>query len=192
VKVALLFGMRKIQFICLMCSLAWVFTTVLADQTNPRLKDLFTQLKEVSSPNELVLIESKIWALWIETSDQTAGALLQTGINAMRSGDLLGALEAFDQVVAIAPDFAEGWNKRATAHYILGNYQQSLDDIAATLNLEPRHFGALSGRGLVYLDLSDLERALVAFEEALAVSPHMVGPSINAEIIRVILKGQEI
>lgn len=119
----------------------------------------FTQLKEVSTPNELVLIESKIWILWTEISDQAAGSLLQSGIDAIRSSDLRGALNAFDQVAAIAPDFAEGWNKRARAHYILGNYQQSLNVIAVTLKLEPRHFGALSGRGLVYLDLSDLERA---------------------------------
>lgn len=119
-------GMRNFQFINLMCSFVWVFTPVLADQNNPRLDVLFTQLKGISTPNELALIESKIWVLGTETSDQAAGALLQTGIDAMRSSDLGGALEAFDQVVAIAPDFAEGRTKRATAHYILGNYEQSL------------------------------------------------------------------
>jgi hypothetical protein len=84
--------MRTFQLISLMCSLACVFTPVLADQTNPRLEELFTQLKEVSTPNELALIESKIWAFGIETSDQTTGALLQTGIDAMRSGDLRGGI----------------------------------------------------------------------------------------------------
>ncbi len=88
----------------------------------------------------------------------------------MRGGDHLAALKAFDRVVMIAPYFAEGWNKRATVHYLAGNLDQSLDDIAITLSLE---------------------RALVAFEAALAVYPHMVGPRINAEAIRQIL-GQEI
>ena len=117
---------------------------------------------------------------------------MRTGIDAMRRGDHRAALKAFDRVVAIAPDFAEAWNKRATVHYLVGNLDQSLDDIATTLNLEPRHFGALSGRGLVYVKLNDLERALVSFEAALAVSPQMVGPRVNAEAIRQLLKRREI
>ncbi len=184
--------MRTLRVICLICGLAGFFAPALADQTDPRLGDLFARLKEVSAPVEAAPIESQIWAIWLETSDQTAGSLLQTGIDAMRRGDHRAALEAFDRLVAIAPDFAEGWNKRATVHYLVGNLDQSLDDIATTLNLEPRHFGALSGRGLVYIKLNDLERALVSFEAALAVSPQMVGPRINAEAIRQFLKDREI
>ena len=74
----------------------------------------------------------------------------------------------------------------------MGNLDQSLDDMATTLKLEPRHFGALSGRGLVCFNLDDLERALVSFEAALAVSPHMVGPRSNTEAIRQFLRGSEI
>ena len=175
-----------------MCGLAGLFAPALADQTDPRLSDLFANLREVSEPAEAASIESQIWAIWLETSDLTAGSLIQTGIDAMRRGEHRAALKTFDRVVAIAPDFAEGWNKRATVHYLVGNLDQSLKDIATTLNLEPRHFGALSGRGLVYVKLNDLERALVSFEAALAVSPQMVGPRINAEAIRQILKGREI
>jgi len=185
-------NMRTLRVVCLMFGLAGLFAPALADQTDPRLSDLFAHLKEVSKPAEAAPIELQIWAIWLETSDQTAGSLLQAGIDAMRRGDHRAALKAFDQVVAIAPDFAEAWNKRATAHYLVGNLDQSLDDIATTLNLEPRHFGALSGRGLVYVKLNDLERALVSFEAALTVSPQMVGPRINAEAIRQILKGREI
>ena len=193
--------MRTFRVICLICGLAGFFAPALADQTDSRLNELFAQLREVSAPVEAAPIESQIWAIWLETSDQTAGSLLQTGIDAMRRGDHRAALKAFDRVVTIAPDFAEGWNKRATVHYLVGNLDQSLDDIATTqslddiattLKLEPRHFGALSGRGLVYVNLEDLERALVSFEAALAVSPHMVGPRSNAEAIRQFLRGREI
>ena len=152
---------------------------------------MFAKLKEVSSPVEAAPIEAQIWALWLETSDQVAASLLQTGLNAMRVEDHQAALQAFDLLVTLAPDFAEGWNKRATVHYLLGNFERSLDDIASTISLEPRHFGALSGRGLVYINLNDLGRALVSFEAALAVYPHMVGPRVNAEAIRQIL-GREI
>jgi len=183
--------MRTLQVICLIFGIAGFFAPALADQNDPRLGKLFAQLGEVSAPVEAAPIEAQIWAIWHETSDKAAASFLQTGIDAMRRGDRPTALEAFDQVVTIAPDFAEGWNRRATVHYLVGNFEQSLDDIATTLDLEPRHFGALSGRGLVYLDLDDLERALVSFEAALAVYPQMVGPLINAEAIRQIL-GQEI
>ena len=184
--------LRTLRVVCLMCGLAGLLAPALADQTDPRLSDLFAHLREVSEPAEAAPVERQIWAIWLETSDQTAESLLQTGIDAMRRGEHRAALKAFDRVVAIAPDFAEGWNKRATVHYLVGNLDQSLDDIATTLNLEPRHFGALSGRGLVYFKLDDLERALVSFEAALAVSPQMVGARINAEAIRQVLKGREI
>ncbi len=109
----------------------------------------------------------------------------------MGVNDLPAALQAFDQLVTVAPDFAEGWNKRATVHYLMGNFDLSLDDIATTVSLEPRHFGALSGRGLVYFNLNELGRALDAFDAALALYPTMAGPRINAEAIRQIL-GEEI
>lgn len=168
-----------------------MFAPVLADQNNPRLGELFAELGEVSALADAAPIEAQIWALWLETSDRAAASHLQAGLNAMRVGDHRAALQAFDRLVTIAPDFAEGWNKRATVHYLAGNFEQSLEDIATTISLEPRHFGALSGRGLVYFNLNDLGRALVSFEAALAVHPHMPGPRINAEAIRQIL-GQEI
>ena len=95
-------------------------------------------------------------------------------------------------MVVIAPDFAEGWNKRATVHYLMGNYDKSLSDVAKTLALEPRHFGALSGRGLIYIELEDEKRALEAFEEALAIHPNLVSAAINAKALRERLRKREI
>ena len=164
----------------------------LGDQTDSRLDGLFARLQVAASAGEAAPIEAQIWGIWFETADSAAASLLLAGNQAMRVGDHDAALLAFDRIVAIAPDFAEGWNRRATLHYLMGNLEQSLDDITATLDLEPRHFGALSGRGLVYAGLDDLENALAAFEAALAVSPQMTGSPNNAEAIRAILKGQEI
>ena len=185
-------GMRTLRAIALICGLFGLVTPALADQKDPRLNGLFAQLKEVSGPAEAAPATRQIWAIWLEVSDRAVGSLLQNGIDDMSRGDHRAALAAFDKVVAMAPEFAEGWNKRATIHYFLGNLDQSLNDIARTPELEPRHFGALSGRGLVYTRLDDLERALLSFEAAVAINPQGVGPRINAEAIRRILKRREI
>ncbi len=166
--------------------------SVVADQTDPRLSPLFDQLKEAGAPAAAGPIEQQIWAIWLETSDGAVDSLMDSGIDAMSRGDHVAALDAFDQVIALSPDFAEGWNKRATVHYLLENFDESLADIAATLELEPRHFGALSGRGLVFIRLREAEQALSAFEEALDVSPRMVGPRVNVEILRRVLGQQDI
>ncbi len=184
--------MRTLRAIALICGLLGLVAPALADQRDPRLNGLFAQLKGFSGPAEAAPATRQIWAIWLEASDRAAGALLQKGIDDMSRGDHRAALEAFDKVVAMAPDFAEGWNKRATVHFLMDNLDQSLKDIARTLELEPRHFGALSGRGLVYARLDDLERALLSFEAAVAINPQMAGPRINAEAIRRILKRREI
>jgi tetratricopeptide (TPR) repeat protein len=110
----------------------------------------------------------------------------------MTRRDLPAALGKFDQIVKIAPGFAEGWNKRATVHYLLGDFAGSLHDIERTLKLEPRHFGALSGRGLVLLELDQQAGALEAFESALEVHPKLPGASHNAKALRREIQKHEI
>ncbi|MGF1611465.1 MAG: tetratricopeptide repeat protein [Kiloniellales bacterium] len=163
-----------------------------ADQNDARLFGLFNQLQGATGRAEATATEAAIWHIWIEHDDRAVHLLMQKGIAAMNRGDRRGAFRDFDQIVQIAPDFAEGWNKRATVRYLLGQYEESLDDIERTLALEPRHFGALSGRGLVYVALDDLPQALQSFEAALAVNPHMPGVRSNAEAIRKVLKDREI
>jgi len=163
-----------------------------ADQNDASLTLLFRQLDEAIDPNEAMPIEREIWRVWLEHPDRAVTILMGKGIAAMNRRDHAKALEIFDQMVAIAPDFAEGWNKRATVHYLRSELEASLADIEKTLELEPRHFGALAGRGLVYIGLEDLERALEAFEAALAVHPQMIGPRLNAEAIRKELEDREI
>ncbi len=155
-----------------------------ADQSDTRLAPLFDILKETKNPLEARLAEQQIWTIWMSSEDATASLLMHKGVEAMAAEDLKGALQIFSKLVEIAPDFAEGWNKRATVLFLLGAYPESIADIDRTLELEPRHFGALSGLGLCNTELDHDEAALDAFERALTVNPHMNGARANAEFLR--------
>lgn len=155
-----------------------------ADQTDERLPELFERLQTAPTAFASTIVEQRIWAIWLETDDDGIAALMATGTSALALGRLEEALAEFDALIDLAPDYAEGWNKRATVHYMLGNYEESLADIEATLALEPRHFGALSGRGLVYIRLRELEKALSAFEETLQVGPAMENVRANIDALR--------
>ncbi len=163
-----------------------------ADQNDPRLDDLFARLLMARDFRAAQGIELNIWGIWIESSDPAVEILMEQGLTAMARRDMRAALGKFDQMVKIAPAFAEGWNKRATVHYLLGNYVESLHDIGKTLALEPRHFGALSGRGLVYLELEDEELALGSFEGALNIHPRLPGAGHNVKSLRRQLENNEI
>lgn len=144
-----------------------------AAQNDPRLPPLFVALKTTQSPGWAKAIEDEIAHIWAESPDPETQQLMEKGLTAMAEDEDQAALKAFDAVVAHAGDFAEGYNKRATVEYLLGDYQASLTDIARTLQLEPRHFGALAGLGEVELALGDKASALKAFAAALAIDPHL-------------------
>jgi tetratricopeptide (TPR) repeat protein len=146
-----------------------------ADQTDPRLAPLFAQLKDAVDPDAAAPIEAEIWAVWGESGNPDADALLTVGETLLAAGDATGALAAFDRLAALAPNFAEGWNKRATALFLLGRYVDSEADIARVLALEPRHFGALSGLGLCEARRDRLLEAVAAFRRALEVDPNLTG-----------------
>ena len=119
-----------------------------ADQDDPRLDDLFAALKSADSVENALAIEGQIWRIWLEFPEEgDAKYLMRDGTEAMSDGRFADALEAFDKVTRLAPDYAEGWNKRATVLYLLGDHQRSVEDIQRTLALEDRHFGALAGLG---------------------------------------------
>ena len=152
-----------------------------ADQKDPRLDKLFEQLKTATNTEMAQPIEEQIWNIWLESGDQNVDALMAIGVAAMNDSDYDQAYRAFSRVVAIAPNFAEGWNKRATVLYLMGRYEDSIKDIGKTLALEPRHFGALSGLGLCNAQLDKEKEALDAFEKALAINPNMPGIKLDAE-----------
>ena len=184
--------MRRIIAIAFMLLASALSTPSEADQTDPRLDELFDKLQAAPDTRSAAPIELAIWNIWVQHDDRVITTLMGQGVAAMARRDYSSALRTFDQMVKLAPDFAEAWNKRATVHYLLGNYRESLADIEKTLALAPRHFGALSGRGLVYIALEEEEKALQSFEQALAVHPNMEGARQNAEVLRKKVEGRPI
>jgi tetratricopeptide (TPR) repeat protein len=152
-----------------------------ADQRDGRLDGLFARLQDTTSDREAQAIEQRIWGIWSEAGDPQIDLWLQQGVLAMSQARFPVALERFDRMVAQAPGFAEGWNKRATLHYLMGDFRASVLDIQRTLDLEPRHFGALSGLGLIYDAVDEPAAALRSFEAAFAINPHL--QSIEQRII---------
>ena len=146
-------------------------------------EEALTTLK-VDDPTLAATAEAMLWSLWCRSAKPEVEKLLRAGVEAMQRRKLDEAEGCFTRVIELAPDFAEGWNKRATVHWRLGNHQDSLADIARTLALEPRHFGALSGRGLVYTELEKWDLALASFDAALAVNPTMPCAPVNAVALR--------
>jgi tetratricopeptide (TPR) repeat protein len=163
-----------------------------SDQSDPRLKTLFEQLKTAPTPEAAAPVEAEIWTIWAESGDSDLDQVFKVGSQAMSIGDVAAALKIFDAIVSKAPHFAEGWNKRATVHYMMGNYEASLADIDRTLELEPHHFGALAGLGLVNIELDRDEAALDAFERVLKVTPQSQSARYNIEIVKQRIKDKSI
>jgi tetratricopeptide (TPR) repeat protein len=163
-----------------------------SDQTDPRLKDLFDQLKSAPTPEAAAPLESRIWTIWAESGYSDLDQVFEVGSRALAVGDVATALKIFDAIVQRAPNFAEGWNKRATVHYMMGNYEASLADIDRTLELEPHHFGALAGLGLVNIELDRDEAALDAFERVLKVTPQSQSARHNIDIVKQRIKDKSI
>ena len=162
---------------------------VRADQDDPRLDGLFQRLQHTPNPAEAQVVEQQIWQLWLESDDAAINRLMQQGVFAMSAQDYATALQTFTRMVDQAPDFAEGWNKRATVYYLMGNWSASVRDIQRTLALEPRHFGALFGLGLIYEELDQPEAALRSFEATLVLNPHSDSTRQMIEQLRQQLRG---
>ncbi len=144
-----------------------------ADQTSTRLPPLFEHLHAAKSPLEAQMLEQMIWEVWIEHGNEDVQRLMTEAARFMNVQNYAAALEALDQVVTQAPDYAEGWNRRATVRFLVKDYEGSIADIDRTLELEPRHFGALSGLGQIYLLQQRPVEALEAFDQALEANPNM-------------------
>ncbi|MCI0583727.1 MAG: tetratricopeptide repeat protein [Chloroflexi bacterium] len=129
-----------------------------------------------------------LWAIWHRSGDPVVDLLLQQGIALMEAGRLPESVAVFSEVIARAPGFAEGWNKRATAYYLMGDLDRSLADCEEVVKRNPIHFGVLSGFGLIYLQKEDLPRAAEFFEKALAVNPNLTQIETALEQIREVLR----
>jgi tetratricopeptide (TPR) repeat protein len=135
------------------------------------------------------LAESALWRIWSRSGDPEVDALFTEGVEEMQHGAGPAAIRTFTAVIEKKPDFAEGWNKRATVYYLEGEYQKSLRDCDEVLKRNPDHFGVLAGYGQIYLALGEPERALDYFERALRVNPNLGGVAAAvAELKRIIIE----
>jgi tetratricopeptide (TPR) repeat protein len=143
------------------------------DDKQVALDALLTQLKAADDDKTASIIEEAVWQLWLRSGSDTVDLLMNRVIAAMKRDDYSLALDLLNHIVEIRPGYAEGWNKRATVFFHLHDYARSLHDVERTLSLEPRHFGALAGLGLIFEELGQDENALKAFRRALAVHPFL-------------------
>jgi tetratricopeptide (TPR) repeat protein len=132
-----------------------------------------------SDPEAAARAEAALWEMWCRSGRPEVDALLRRGVEAMERQDISRALAFFSEVISLAPRFAEGWNKRATARYLAGDHRNAVADCQETLARNPRHFGALSGQGLCHLALGEHRQAAALFRRALAIHPHLSGPRHN-------------
>jgi tetratricopeptide (TPR) repeat protein len=130
------------------------------------------------------LAESAVWQVWMRSGDPAVDKLLKDGIRQMEEGHMGQAVDSFTRVIERRPEFAEGWNKRATAYYLMGDLDQSLKDCDEVIERNPSHFGALSGYGLIYTAKGELEKALSYFERAIQINPNMPGVQQSIEMIQ--------
>jgi tetratricopeptide (TPR) repeat protein len=146
-------------------------------ETAGRMEDAPALIAALRDPDELVraTAEEALWAVWSRSGDSRVDELFRRGVGEMRSEHLSEAIAIFTRVIELKPDFAEGWNKRATALYLAGEYRRSLADCGEVISRNPLHFGALSGYGQIYLRLDQPEKALEYFRRALAVNPNLDG-----------------
>lgn len=149
--------------------------SVRADQNKPELDVLFGLLQDELSHYQAEGVIRQIWGHWLDTDNEELSSVMDAGIDDMSNSDLKVALERFTEAIDLKPDFAEAWNKRATVYYMLGDFEKSSRDVEETLKLEPRHFGALSGQGMILLNQQKPRKALEYFKRALDMNPFMSG-----------------
>jgi tetratricopeptide (TPR) repeat protein len=134
---------------------------------------LFEALKVAPDEDSAKYVENRIWAIWLASSSDTANLLMGRAKTAVDGKDYDLAIKLLNAVIEIKPDFVEAWNRRATVYYTQKDFGRALADIHEVLAREPRHFGALSGLGIILQELGDDKRALEVFRRALAIHPHL-------------------
>jgi tetratricopeptide (TPR) repeat protein len=137
------------------------------------------------------LAEQAIWVVWSRSGDAAVDKLFEQGIDEMNSGRTAESIATFTRIIEMKPDFAEGWNKRATIYFITGELQKSLKDCAEVMKRNPNHFGALAGYGQIYLQLGEYEKSLEYFKRALAVNPNMEGVEFSVRLLERVLEDRK-
>ena len=158
--------------------------TVPADQTDIRLDALFDILQSSQDETELLETEAEIWDIWFSSGDAAIDDRMALAGELTNSGKLTAAEKIYSEVIATLPGFSEGWNRRATVRFYMRDYDGSLADIEETLRLEPRHFGAIWGLGMILASQRDYARAILAFERLLELKPNARDARPRIEVLK--------
>ena len=158
-----------------------ISSSLYADQNDKRLNYLFDKLVVAEEEKEINKITNQIWKIWHEIDDPKMTREFETGVQMMNLGYFKRSIDYFDRVINQNPNFAEAWNKRATAHFMMGNFDLSMQDISKTLQLEPRHFGALDGMSLIFIHTNQFEKAIEVYDKMLEIFPNSIGTILNKE-----------
>ena len=166
--------MKSILLKCINLILIFLFLAfpVKSDQSDTRLPNLFQELYDSKNDSQINQITRKIWNIWHETNDIKIEADFYRGMESFRTRDFIMSIAFFTRVIEEKPNFAEAWNKRATVYYMMGDFDKSMYDINETLKLEPRHFGAMDGMGLIFMHLQQYEKAIKIYEQMLEIFPN--------------------
>ena len=148
--------------------------------------DLPTLVRALRDPDPIVrgFVESAMWSVWSRSGDETVDRLFAVGVEQMAQRQLEAAAETFSRIIQRRPEFAEGWNKRATVYFLLGDYRRSLADCDEVMARNPYHWGALSGYGMIYMQLDQPGRAIDYLEKALAVNPNLDQVAQTIEVLK--------
>lgn len=154
------------------------------------MEDLVPLARALRDADPLVRAQAEraMWQVWGRSGDAETDRLLGVGIQQMNAGAAEAAIDTFSRVIRLRPDFAEGWNKRATVYYLVGEYQKSLADCDEVMKRNRFHFGALSGYGMIYLQLGQPEKSLAYFEQALQINPNLETVEETTQMLRRLLK----
>lgn len=165
---------------------------IVADQTDERLEGLFEMLRDSQDTEELIEVEASIWEIWYQSGVAEVDALMLQAGELVRLGELAAAETIYASIIEQAPTFSEGWNRRATVRFYQRDYDGSLQDIEQTLKLEPRHFGAIWGLGMILGVQQDYERAIIAFEKLLEIKPNASDARPRIELLKQELARQSV
>jgi tetratricopeptide (TPR) repeat protein len=156
------------------------------------LDTLFAGLKIAPDAESAKAIEDRIWALWMVSGSDTCNLLMARVKAVADEKDYDLAVKLLDAVIALKPDYVEAWNRRATIYYLMKDYGHSVADIREVLQREPRHFGALSGLGLILQEIGDDKHALEAYRRALAIDPHLEHLPDVVKTLRETVEGRDL
>lgn len=154
------------------------------------LDTLFAKLQTATDPIAIQTLEAAIWEQWTMVPDPKQREMMLRGMAEMQQQQFTASVETYTGLIEVAPELSEAWNKRATVHWLMGNFPASLSDICETVKREPRHFGAYSGLGMIRAEMGENARAVAAFELARKWNPHIVG--IDSEIERLKAMGGDV